>query len=151
MQLNENFAIIIDKIKPNVKYVMRICMKNKIKKLFKDKNIKLTTAREAILDILSKAKSPLSYEQIRAKMKTDMDKATFYRNISLFEEANIIQKFESDERKWYFEFLKKTHAHFICESCHSVICVDFTISPDIEEYSVKNVILKGVCKTCKAC
>jgi Fur family ferric uptake transcriptional regulator len=81
-------------------------------------------------------------------MKIDMDKATFYRNISLFEEANIIQKFESNERKWYFEFLKKAHAHFICERCHSVICVDF-VTPNIKEHSVKNVILKGICKICK--
>jgi Fur family ferric uptake transcriptional regulator len=123
-------------------------MVSKIKKLFKDNNIKLTTARETILDILSRADTPLNYEQIRSKMKMDMDKTTFYRNISLFEEANIVQKFESDERKWYFEFLKKAHAHFICEHCHSVICVDF-VAPDIEEHSVKNVILKGVCKKCK--
>ncbi|MDR0580326.1 MAG: transcriptional repressor [Campylobacteraceae bacterium] len=124
-------------------------MKDKIKKLFKDNNIKLTSAREMILDILSKANAPLNYEQIRSKMKIDMDKATFYRNISLFEEANIVQKFESDERKWYFEFLEKAHAHFICERCHSVMCVDFMINPDIEEHSVKNVILKGICKMCK--
>ncbi|MDR0761408.1 MAG: transcriptional repressor [Campylobacteraceae bacterium] len=124
-------------------------MVSKIKKLFKDKNIKLTTAREMILNILSRANAPLNYEQIRTKMKTDMDKATFYRNISLFEEANIVQKFESDERKWYFELSKKTHAHFVCESCHSVICVDFAVNPNVEEHSVKNVILKGVCKTCK--
>ncbi|MDR0666978.1 MAG: transcriptional repressor [Campylobacteraceae bacterium] len=120
-----------------------------IKRLFKDKNIKLTSAREMILDILSKANAPLSYEQIRAKMKIDMDKATFYRNISLFEEANIVQKFESNERKWYFELLKKTHAHFICEACNGVICVDFAVNPDIEGHSVKSVMLKGVCKTCK--
>jgi Fur family ferric uptake transcriptional regulator len=125
-------------------------MRYGIKKLFKDKNIKFTTAREMILDILSQAKSPLSYEQIRSKMSTDMDKATFYRNISLFEEANIVQKFESDERKWYFEFFKKTHAHFICESCHSVTCIDFEINPDIKEYSVKNIILKGICNICKS-
>ncbi|MDR2100370.1 MAG: transcriptional repressor [Campylobacteraceae bacterium] len=124
-------------------------MREKTKKLFQDKNIKPTAAREMIFDILSRAKLPLSYEQIRAKMKIEMDKATFYRNVSLFEEANIIQKFESDERKWYFELLKKTHAHFVCESCHSVICVDFTINPNIEGHSVKNIILKGICKSCK--
>jgi Fur family ferric uptake transcriptional regulator len=124
-------------------------MREKIKKLFEERNIKLTTAREMILDILSRATAPLSYEQIRSKMKADMDKATFYRNISLFEEANIVQKFESDERKWYFEFLKKPHAHFVCESCHSVICVNLAVNPNIEEHSVKNIILKGVCKICK--
>ncbi|MDR1615366.1 MAG: transcriptional repressor [Campylobacteraceae bacterium] len=123
-------------------------MNDKMKTIFKERGIKLTAAREMILDILSKANAPLNYEQIRSKMKTDMDKATFYRNISLFEEANIIQKFESSERKWYFEFLKKTHAHFMCEICHHIICVDVAL-PDIEGHEIKNIILKGVCKACR--
>jgi Fur family ferric uptake transcriptional regulator len=140
LQLNKNSAIIAHCKGPS--------MRNETKKLFKQKEIKFTAAREMILDILSRAKAPLSYEQIRSKMTTDMDKATFYRNISLFEEANIIQKFESSERKWYFELFKKTHAHFVCETCHSVTCVDFT-APCIEEHENKNIILKGICKRCK--
>ncbi|MDR0408281.1 MAG: transcriptional repressor [Campylobacteraceae bacterium] len=124
-------------------------MRHEIKKLFKDKGIKFTVAREMILDILNEAKSPLSYEQIRAKMGMDIDKTTFYRNISLFEEANIVRKFESSERKWYFEVFEKTHAHFVCDSCHSVKCVDFTVNLSFEEYEIKNVIVKGICKTCK--
>ncbi|MDR3346684.1 MAG: transcriptional repressor [Campylobacteraceae bacterium] len=124
-------------------------MKEKIEKLLEKSNIKLTSAREAILDILSKAKSPLNYEQIRSKMQADMDKGTFYRNISLFEGADIVQKLESDDRKWYFELSKKAHAHFICESCHSVICLDFVINPNASGHKVKNVVLKGICKACK--
>jgi Fur family ferric uptake transcriptional regulator len=124
-------------------------MKEKIKKLFKEGNIKATQAREMILGILSEAKAPLNYEQIRAEMTIDMDKATFYRNISLFEEAELVQKFEGDERKWYFELSKKAHAHFVCETCHSVICVDFTVNSDIAEHKVKNIVLKGICKDCQ--
>jgi Fur family ferric uptake transcriptional regulator len=124
-------------------------MKKQIKKIFEEQNIKFTTAREMILDILSEAKSPLSYEQIRSKMECDIDKATFYRNIALFEEAGLIQKLESDERKSYFELSKKAHAHFVCESCHSVICIDFEFNSNIKDHKVKNVILKGLCKECK--
>lgn len=127
-----------------------VFMKKKIEKLFKNSGIKLTGAREAMIDILSNAKAPMSYELMRRQLKIDMDKATFYRNISLFEEANMIRKFESDDKKWYFELSKEAHAHFICESCHNVICVDFKINPNIEQHSVKNVILKGVCKTCNS-
>ena len=51
-------------------------------------NIKLTSARKSILDILINSSKPLSYEDIKDKIS--MDKATFYRNITIFEEGNII-------------------------------------------------------------
>ena len=55
-------------------------------------NIKLTSARKSILDILINSSKPLSYEDIKDKIS--MDKATFYRNITIFEEGNIINSFE---------------------------------------------------------
>ena len=53
----------------------------KIEELIKDKNIKLTTARVKLLEILKEADRPLCYEDI--KKDISMDKATFYRNISI--------------------------------------------------------------------
>lgn len=122
-------------------------MKKNIKKLIT--NIKLTTAREAILEVLSSAKKPLSYEEIKNLLKTDMDKATFYRNISLFIDEKIVQKFESTNKKWYFELTKKTHAHFICDSCHNITCMNFDLSENFKDYTVNNILLKGICKNCK--
>lgn len=54
-------------------------------------NIKLTSARKSILDILINSSKPLSYEDIKDKIS--MDKATFYRNITIFEEENLINSF----------------------------------------------------------
>ena len=54
----------------------------KIEELIKDKNIKLTTARVRLLEILKEANRPLCYEEI--KKDISMDKATFYRNIAKF-------------------------------------------------------------------
>ena len=63
-------------------------------------NIKLTSARKSILDILINSSKPLSYEDIKDKIS--MDKATFYRNITIFEEENIINSFESNDKKKIF-------------------------------------------------
>jgi len=123
-------------------------MKN-VKKLLNSNNIKLTTAREAILWVLNDAKKPLNYEEIKSLLKIDMDKATFYRNISLFEDEKIVQKFESNDKKWYFEIIKKSHAHFICDSCHNIICMNFNLNENLEEYTINSVLLKGICKDCK--
>ncbi len=55
-------------------------------------NIKLTSARKSILDILINSSKPLSYEDIKDKIS--MDKSNFfYRNITIFEEENLINSF----------------------------------------------------------
>lgn len=124
-------------------------MNKNIKELFKTKDIKHTTAREAILEVLNLAKKPLSYEEIKNLLKIDMDKTTFYRNVSLFEEEKVVQKFESNDKKWYFELIKKSHAHFICENCSNITCIDFELDEKLGEYEVNSILFKGICKDCK--
>ena len=84
-------------------------------------NIKLTTARKSILELLINSNKPLSYEDMKDKIS--MDKATFYRNITIFEEENLISSFESNDKKRYFEIKKNQHSHFICSSCSKVECI----------------------------
>lgn len=117
-----------------------------IEKIVKDKNIKLTTARIALLEIFEKADKPLSYEDIKSDIS--MDKATFYRNISKFEQEDILTSFESNDKKRYFELKLKPHAHFVCIKCNSVECIE-ELDIKLEGYEVNNVIINGVCKKCR--
>lgn len=111
-------------------------------------HIKPTNARCAILEVLEDASSPLNYEQIKLQMSLSMDKATFYRNMARFEESGMVSKFESDDRKWYYELGGMEHAHFICESCHEISCMDIPVPSQAQGNKVTSVILKGTCKTC---
>ncbi len=108
--------------------------------------IKLTTARKSILDILATSKKPLSYEDLKDKIF--MDKATFYRNISFFEDQNLINSFESNDKKRYFEIKKNQHSHFICSSCSKVECIHEKLDFNLPEYKIENIIIKGICKDC---
>lgn len=119
----------------------------KIEALIKDKKIKLTTARVKLLEIFENAKKPLCYEEI--KKDISMDKATFYRNISKFEEEGILNAFESNDKKRYFELQQNEHAHFVCVSCKTVKCMN-NIAIELPEYEVSNVIINGKCPTCCA-
>lgn len=121
-------------------------MSEQIKAVFQEHAIKFTTARSSILEVLKEAHHPLNYEQIKEKMNVAMDKATFYRNIAKFEESGIVHKFEGDDRKWYFELSSTTHAHFICEQCHQITCMEVDLGP--VEGDVKSIVLKGTCKEC---
>jgi Fur family ferric uptake transcriptional regulator len=117
----------------------------KIEALVKDKNIKLTTARVKLLEILEAADRPLCYEEI--KNDISMDKATFYRNISKFEEEGILNAFESNDKKRYFEVKLKPHAHFVCVKCNSVECIK-NIDITLSNYEINNVIINGTCPSC---
>jgi len=110
------------------------------------KKIKLTTARRAILEVLVESKRPLCYEDIKNNLS--MDKATFYRNITKFEEEAIINSFESNDKKRYYEIQKKKHSHFICSVCSTIECIHEKVDFDIKGYQVDNIIIKGICPNC---
>ncbi len=119
----------------------------KLEQLIKDKNIKLTTARVKLLEILEKAERPLCYEDI--KNDISMDKATFYRNISKFEDEGILNAFESNDKKRYFEVKLNPHAHFVCVICSVVACIK-SVDIALPNYEINNVIINGKCPTCLA-
>ena len=102
-------------------------MKN-INSLIDGTNIKLTAARKSILEVLVDSSKPLCYEDIKDKIS--MDKATFYRNITKFEDEHIINSFESNDKKRYFEIDK--------------ICQEFNHAPygDVAIFLSKDVVLK---------
>lgn len=110
------------------------------------KTIKLTTARKAILEILISSNKPLCYEDIKDKIS--MDKATFYRNISKFEEEGIISSFESNDKKRYFEIPKTKHSHFICNCCSKIECIHEKVNMKLDGYEIDNIIIKGICPSC---
>jgi len=117
-----------------------------IEKLTNEKNIKLTNARKTILEILINSDKPLSYEDIKNELS--MDKATFYRNITKFEEENIINSFESNDKKRYFEIQKTKHSHFICTTCSKIECIHEKLDLNLLGYQVDNIIIKGICSNC---
>jgi Fur family transcriptional regulator, ferric uptake regulator len=119
---------------------------DKIKNLTNITNIKLTNARKSILELLISSNKPLSYEDMKDSIS--MDKATFYRNITIFEEESIISSFESNDKKRYFEIAKTPHSHFICSSCSKIECIHKKLDFNMPEYKIENIIIKGICKDC---
>jgi len=119
---------------------------DKINALIEDTNIKLTNSRKAILEALSNSSKPLCYEEIKSSI--NMDKATFYRNITKFEEENIINSFESNDKKRYFELNKNNHAHFLCTNCSKIECIHEELNFKLINHKIENIIIKGICSNC---
>lgn len=117
-----------------------------IEELIKNKKLKLTPARKLLLEIFSKTLQPLAYEDIKSEIS--MDKATFYRNMTTFEELGILNGFESNNKKRYYEMSETLHSHFICSLCHKIECLNEENSFSLKGYKVENVIVHGVCMKC---
>ena len=112
----------------------------------KEKKIKLTSARKELLELFESENRPISFEDIKNKIK--MDKATFYRNVSKFEAESILNSFESNDEKRYYEIQNVPHAHFICKSCNTIECLKNIKPIQLDGYLITDMIFKGICKNC---
>jgi len=117
-----------------------------IDNIFENKKLKQTTARKELLEVLIHEIKPVSFEDIKEKIT--MDKATFYRNISKFESEDIVNSFESNDKKRYYEIQSSPHAHFICNSCNYIECLKDSSFVKPDGYIVIDTIFKGICKEC---
>ncbi len=116
------------------------------KNIIEEKNLKLTSARKELLELFGFEKKPISFEDI--KHKINMDKATFYRNVSKFESESILNSFESNDKKRYYEIQDFPHAHFICNNCNNIECLENMEPIKLEGYKIFDMIFKGICKSC---
>lgn len=117
-----------------------------IENIIEEKNLKRTSARKELIEIFSSCKKPVSFEDIKEKI--NMDKATFYRNVSKFEQENILSSFESNDKKRYYEMFRSPHAHFICSACNTIECIQDIKPAKLKGYKIVDTIYKGLCKDC---
>lgn len=107
--------------------------------LLKDHHIGISDLRVQMLEILSKANTPISFESF----PLEANKTTFYRNMELFEREGIVIRTEI-ERKGFYELASKARAYFVCEVCKEISNISI---PEIKG-KVKSVLIKGVCEKC---
>ena len=117
-----------------------------IETIIEETNLKRTSARKELLKLFHEYKKPISFEDVKEFI--NMDKATFYRNVSKFQEESIISSFESNDKKRYYELRDNPHAHFICNACNAIECLTNVKLPTFQGYKIVDNILKGLCKNC---
>ena len=127
-------------------------------------DIKKTPGRISIIKALQENLKPLSESEIKDAMAENYDRITFYRNIQTLSSAGIIHKIVVDntlvryglnccEAKHEHHFHKNEHAHFYCESCQDVVCLEKVIIPQfslpVGYKSVdSDIIIRGNCEKC---
>ncbi|MFA8341424.1 MAG: Fur family transcriptional regulator [Rhodothermaceae bacterium] len=122
------------------------------------RRLKRTGCREGIIDIVISADRALSENEIKDRLTENYDRTTFYRSFKTLKKNKIIRKIVIDNQLVKYELdnsltRKKEHAHFYCNSCKFVKCLDETeipqpILPDGFTISEIGLIVKGECDKC---
>ncbi len=127
--------------------------------ILKSHNLKRTSCREGIIDVVMTAKLAMSENEIRKQLAGNYDRTTFYRSFKTLEEHKIIHKIVVDNQlvKYALDNTlthKDEHAHFYCNECNTVKCMD---NVPVQKYQLPDgysdaeteVLIKGICSNCK--
>lgn len=131
-------------------------------KLLKNTNTKMTSARSRLLDIILDSSTPLTANRLHEKLTESIksDLATVYRALKIFTEKGIVRAINLDGDTVYYEKAcehNPLHAHFYCESCGKVECLDpfgfdetasFLKMAKNKDINSVELILKGRCNKC---
>lgn len=129
-------------------------------------NIKITPARLAMLNALQSFGRPLSELEIKKEMRESYDRITFYRTIQTLSSSGVIHKIVVDSTLVRYGLSccdskdshcshKNEHAHFYCEQCQKVECMEQVPIPDFilpKGYKTvdSDIIIKGKCEKCNS-
>jgi Fur family ferric uptake transcriptional regulator len=123
------------------------------------RKLKRTSCREGIIEVMMNAGQALSENEIRERLPGNYDRTTFYRSFKTLEEHKIIHKIVIDNQLSKYTLdnsvtHKMEHAHFFCNDCHTVTCLDSVPVQDVqlpEGFTVaeKEILIKGTCADCK--
>jgi Fur family ferric uptake transcriptional regulator len=127
--------------------------------ILKDLNLKRTSCREGIIEVVMNANQALSENEIKERLAGNYDRTTFYRSFKTLIKHKIIHKIVVDNQlvKYAIDNTmthKDEHAHFFCNLCKAVQCMD---NVPVEKYALPDgysdveteVLIKGTCANCK--
>lgn len=131
-----------------------------IDKILADRGVRPTANRILVLKELIKSTRPISLADLEM-MLYPMDKASIFRVLELFSEKEMLHVIEDGSRSLKYEYchsegshsVSDQHAHFYCEKCGRLICLEQTSLPELqvpEGCVVKgvNFMIKGICAEC---
>ena len=120
-----------------------------------------TKTKQMVRAILENSDKALSHEDIETALEGQMDRVTIYRILQSFEEEGLTHRITDESGKWYYAMCQHceeghhhdNHIHFQCTECHSLSCLDITVSkPHLPTgYSIKeiNYLISGCCPNCR--
>jgi Fur family ferric uptake transcriptional regulator len=131
--------------------------------VLKQHEVKKTPARMAMINILNANQFPMSEGEMKVQMSDLYDRVTFYRNVQTLTAVGILHKIVADTTTVRYALNRceqghqhtAEHAHFFCETCKAVVCLNQLKVPAYDlpngyKFVDCDVIIKGTCQKCNA-
>lgn len=121
---------------------------------------RVTRQRVEVLAVLLAARRALTHHEIEREMNRALgiDRVTIYRVLEWLTAHGLAHRISGDDRVWRFNAAEEErtheHAHFKCNDCGEVICLDKAIAarnvPLPSGYRSQEIELtvKGLCADC---
>ena len=135
--------------------------KNEAAQFLRDKGLRSTGPRLAVLMVLAETNKPLSHTEMLERLgETDWDPATIYRNLVKLRDAGlapVVNRAGGIDRYALADTHGEghRHAHFVCDDCGQIACLpaELTASmptdkrwgPSIQQAMIQ---LRGECPDC---
>ncbi|MFN7688624.1 MAG: Fur family transcriptional regulator [Sphingobacteriales bacterium] len=132
--------------------------------ILRSNHLSNTDSRREILQVFLRSRSALAHHDIEKKTGEKFDRVTVYRTLQTFIDKGIVHTIPTSDNAVKYALCREecseghhhdNHIHFVCDSCGNTTCLDETAIPQIKlpqgyRQEKVNVIVNGVCKTCKS-
>ena len=135
-------------------------MKTHLEELLKNKNIKPTSMRILVLEILSNEKTTLSLPELEIRFE-NADRTTLYRTLKTFVDKKLVHQIDDGTGSLKYALCQEncvdkhedSHVHFLCTKCNNTYCLDDIPTPEInlpQKFTSErvNLLVKGICEKC---
>ncbi len=136
--------------------------KGQIKSLLRERGLRATGPRLAVVHALAAQPGPVSHSQLVKVMSgSDMDAATIYRNLMRLTDTGLLRVVSRANGMARYEFTAgrsdetHAHAHFVCSTCDRVSCLPEAVvsSPKVDgrwaaSLSDAKLVVRGTCPEC---
>lgn len=132
-------------------------MRKRAETMFREKNIKPTSIRLDVLQILLGSKTHPSADHIYVALKDrvpTLSKTSVYNTLHLLVSEGLVQKLLIEEDTARYDAQIKQHTHFLCRTCRAVYdLTDDTFKTPrlINGFLVENrqIYYEGLCPSCQ--
>ncbi|MGI8967894.1 MAG: Fur family transcriptional regulator [Chloroflexota bacterium] len=131
-----------------------------IRSVLREHGLHATSARVAVLQILSEEHRHRSVEEIRAEVLERypaIDPATVYRTLETLQEHGLVVRVELGDKRTRWTYVTHEHHHLVCRRCAAVVEIDDApiqgLAEELERrYALRmdgqHLVLRGLCADC---
>lgn len=135
--------------------------KEAFREKIRDKGLRATAPRVAVLRLLKEAKKPLSQRDVATHLGTDdWDQSTLYRNLTDLVEVNLARVASRIGGIVRYQYVGESedlhhHPHFACRVCGQVECVPPEILQTLQDpkwskaFKDNELEITGKCASCR--